>query len=158
PKKLIHYQNVVSSTGSNGYSVNWYPAPIMRLADLYLLYAEALNEYGGPSDDVYQYVNLIRERTGLPSVQDAWDTYSSNPTKYQQKDGLREIIHQERQIELAFEAHRLWDLRRWKKMLPTLNRPIRGWTLNQASATGYYQETEVFAPQFTQRNYLDPIR
>src|SRR6187402_2475871 len=49
-----------------------YPYPEMRLADLYLLYAEALNEAHGPSADVYDYVNRIRARAGLQTVENSW--------------------------------------------------------------------------------------
>jgi hypothetical protein len=59
-----------------------YPFPEMRLADLYLLYAEALNEAQGPVADVYNYVNQVRARAGLPTVQTSWTNFSTNPTKY----------------------------------------------------------------------------
>lgn len=155
-KKLIHYQNVVRTTSQ--YSVNWYPVPIMRLSDLYLLYAEALNEYYGPGDEVYGYLNALREKVGLPTVQDAWTQFSNNPGKFQTKEGLREIIHQERQIELAFESSRYWDIIRWKKLLETLNKPISGWDLVQSTAENYYKKTEVYYYEYGPRNYLDPIR
>ena len=58
-KKAVHYQNVIGPTG-NDYSVTYYPWPIMRLAGLYLLYAEALNESEGPGAAVYNYVNMVR--------------------------------------------------------------------------------------------------
>src|SRR5690606_14527035 len=101
PKKLINYLNVV---GVSSYSVVAYYWPNMRLADLYLLYAEAANEYLGPNDGSFEYLDLVRERAGLPGVQDAWAQHSRNPTKFQTKEGLREIIHQERRIELVYEA------------------------------------------------------
>src|SRR5690606_15260110 len=49
-----------------------YPYPVIRLADLYLLYAEALNEYSGPSAEVYHYVDLVRERAGVPRLEEVW--------------------------------------------------------------------------------------
>jgi len=156
PKKLIHYQNIVSTTST--YSTNWYPVPIMRLADLYLLYAEALNEYYGPTDEALSYLDSIRSRVGLPKVKDAWTEYSNNPTKYQSKDGLREIIQQERQIELAFESSRYWDLIRWKKLLEMQNKPISGWNLTAPEAEQYYQPQVLDQFTFTKRYSLDPIK
>src|SRR5690606_4996377 len=94
-KKLINYENIASKT-SPSYSAVSYPWPVMRLADLYLLYAEALNESQGPGPEVYKYINLVRQRAGLPSVQNAWSNYAIDPAKHTTINGLREIIHRER--------------------------------------------------------------
>lgn len=155
PKKLLHYQNILSESS---YSTVWYAFPVLRLADLYLLYAESLNEYSGPGQEVYSFLNEVRTRAGLPTVQEAWTTYSSNPTKYTQQSGLREIIHQERQIELALEGQRFYDILRWKRADEFFNKPVSGWALSQSSASGYYQKTKLFEPRFEQRNYLEPIK
>src|SRR5690606_9015382 len=114
-----------------------FPYPIIRIPDLYLLYAEALNEAYGPSDEAMKYIDLVRERSGLKGIVFSWSNYSSTPDKFRDKDGLREIIHQERLIELAFEGHRFWDLRRWKKAIQVLNRPIQGWNIDQESPEDY---------------------
>ena len=74
-----------------------------RLGEIYLNYAEALNEYQGPVADVYNYVNVIRNRAGLPDL-------PTGLTKEQMQDKIRH----ERRIELAFEGHRFFDVRRWK--------------------------------------------
>src|SRR5690606_2450303 len=129
----------------------------MRLADLYLLYAEALNEVSGPEPEVYEYVNLVRARAGLPTVEDSWTRYSRQPTKFTHQDGMREIIHQERMIELIFEGQRYWDLRRWKKATEELNKPITGWSLLQEEPETYYREVTLFQQNFSLRNYLWPI-
>src|SRR3546814_15577579 len=97
----------------------------MLLAELYLLYAEALNESQGPVPEVNKYVDLVRERAGLEPVATAWSTYSTNPGKPGSQTGMREIIHQERMIELAFEGKRFWDIRRWKTAAEILNNHIR---------------------------------
>lgn len=154
-KKRIHFQNIVPTNTT--YSVVWYPSMIMRLADLYLLYAESLNEYSGPSETVYQYLNLIRERAGVPTVQSSWSTYSTNPEKYLNKDGLRSIIQREREIELCFESQTFWDMRRWLRAEEEFSKPITGWTLQRADAESYYQPVVLFEPKFLKRNYLDPI-
>lgn len=78
---------------------NWY---LYRLAEAYLNYAEALNEYQGPVPEAYQAVNIIRNRVGMPNL----------PTGLS-KEQFRERVRNERNIELAFEEHRLWDIHRW---------------------------------------------
>ena len=108
----MHFQNTQGAS-ANDYSITNYPWPIFRLAQLYLLYAEALNEKSGPDAEVYRYINLVRERAGLQTVQVAWSTYSNNKGKYLTQPGLRAIIHRETLIELAFEGARFCDLRRW---------------------------------------------
>lgn len=153
--KRIHYQNVINGTSS--YSTIWYPAMILRLADLYLLYAEALNEYQGPNEEVYTYLNLVRERAGIPSVQSAWTNFSTDPNKYQHKDGLREIIHRERELELCFESQLFWDAKRWKKAEQMFTTSISGWNYTGATATDYYKRGVVFNQKFEKRNYFDPI-
>jgi hypothetical protein len=130
---------------------------MIRLASLYLLYAEAENEVGGPNDQVYKYVNLVRARAGLHSVEDSWSSYSKKPTKYTNKDGMREILHSERLIEMAFEGQRFWDLRRWKEAATELNKPITGWDLIQEDAASYYRERVIFNQTFTTRDYLWPL-
>ncbi|GAA4304797.1 RagB/SusD family nutrient uptake outer membrane protein [Compostibacter hankyongensis] len=155
PKKLVNFQNVIGS--GNTYTVQDYPWPIMRLAGLYLLYAEAQNEASGPGQEVFRYIDAVRERAGLPTVEDAWTNYSTSPGKYTTKEGMREIIRRERLIELAFEGQRYWDLRRWKEAAKTLNQPITGWDTNQEDAASYYRETVLYNQQFTTRDYLWPI-
>jgi len=155
-KKYVHWQNVIG-TGAN-YSTTNYPWPLIRLADLYLLYAEAVNEANGPGADAYQYLNAVRQRAGLESVQASWATYSNNPSKFSTKEGLRDIIQQERLIELAFESQRFWDLRRWKLAQDKLNTPITTWDLQQTTAADYYRPTVLFNQTFGAKDYFWPIR
>lgn len=155
-KKVINFENVIG-TGTT-YSVVQYPWPIMRLSSLYLLYAEALNESAGPGPEVYNYINLVRQRAGLQSVESSWSNYSTNPTKYTTQDGLRSIIHQERLIELAFEGQRFWDLRRWKEASDMLNAPIQGWDGHQEFAVAYYKPITLFNQTFGEKDYFWPIR
>ena len=156
-KKLIHYQNVIAKSG-NSISVTAYPFTIMRLADLYLLYAEALNESKGPVQEVHTYIDLVRQRAGLKPVQTSWETYSSNPSKYTTQVGMREIIRQERLIELAFEGQRFWDLRRWKEATNQMNTPVRGWDLMQESPAAYFRPSVIYNQTFGLKDYFWPIR
>jgi hypothetical protein len=156
PKKLVHYQNIIGA--SNAYNVQNYAWPVMRLAELYLLYAEALNEVSGPGRESYQWINLVRERAGLPSVEESWSQYSRKPDKYTTREGFREIIQQERLNELAFEGHRFWDLRRWKKAMIEMNKPIFGWDVEQSEASLYYRPKPLYNTTFLLKDYLWPIR
>ena len=155
-KKLVSYLSTASET-------NWYPYeysfPIIRLADLYLMYAEALNEWKAtPDAEVYQYIDLVRERTGLEGVVDSWNKYALNPAKPLNKEGLRDIIRRERMNELAFEGIRFWDLRRWKLAKEYMNKPIRGLNIIGETAAEFYQIQTVYELKFENKDYLWPIR
>jgi hypothetical protein len=154
-KKLINIGTTAAADGA--LTMVQYPWPEIRLADLYLLYSEALNEINGPSAEAYQWINLVRARAGLKSVQEAWSTYARESSKYTSKTGFREIIHHERLIELAFEGQRFWDLRRWKQSHLVLNGPIKGWDIEQVDAASYYKEVLLFNQSFKLRDYLWPI-
>jgi hypothetical protein len=157
PKKLVPYQTYFGAQTVYHY-FSW---PFMRLPALWLLYAECLNEVSGPGAEVYQYIDQVRARAGLSGVQNSWSLYSNNPTKPSTKDGLRQIIHQERRIELAFEGQAGWDLRRWKELQNVLTGPIQGWNIdpsrNNHTIAGYYQLVNYYQPVFGLRNYLYPI-
>lgn len=154
-KKLNNYQTTVS-TGSNATAV-YYAWPVMRLADLYLLYAEALNEAGGSKEEVLEYVDRVRERAGLEGVDRSWSLYSSRPDKPNTLEGRREIIQRERTIELAFEGKGYWDLRRWKTAYEELNKPITGWYVYGSTEEEYYVPVNLYQPLFTMKDYFWPI-
>ena len=154
PKKLVSYQSVYD----DGFQPSPFRLPIIRLAGLYLLYAEALNEAEGPVSEVFTYTDRVRARAGLQGVQAAWSAYSKNPTKFSSKEGMRQIIHQERRIELCFEAQIGWDLRRWKEMQSVLSQPLQGWSVYDSEAINYYRPTTKFIPVFGTRDYLWPIK
>ena len=154
PKKLAHYQSVYD----DGFQTIQYHLPLIRLAGLYLLYAEALNEVNGPSAEAYTYIDKVRTRAGLPGVVAAWTDYSKNPGKVGTKDGLRQIIHQERRLELVFEGQAGWDLRRWKELQSVLSLPMQGWNVYESAPANYYQPHTIFTAIFGLRNYLWPIK
>lgn len=154
-KKLVHFQNVIGN--GNDYSLKSAPFPLIRLSDLYLLYAEALNEQNGPTNEIYEYLDKIRERAALKGVKESWTNYSTNPAKFQTKEGLREIIHRERLIELAFESQRFWDLRRWKDAIKECNKPITSWDLRQETVESYYRILTVYKQTFGIKDYFWPI-
>ncbi|MEN7547624.1 RagB/SusD family nutrient uptake outer membrane protein [Rapidithrix thailandica] len=157
PKKLVHINNEIQNGVS--YEVERYPWPVVRLADLYLYYAEALNEVkGAPDAEVYAWVDRVRERAGLEGVKESWTAYSNKPNKPVSKEGMREIIQQERMIELAFEGARYWDLRRWKLSYEYLNKPVRAWRIDQKDPENYYRVQVIANPSFEIKDYLFPIK
>jgi hypothetical protein len=156
PKKLIGMKTQVKN--GTDLSTKQYSFPIVRLADLYLYYAEALNEAkGAPEADVYQYIDLVRKRSGLGTVVDSWRDFSNNPGKPLTKGGMRDIIQQERMIEMSFEGTRFWDLRRWKLAKKYMNKPIKGWSVLENIQDNYYTVKVLFNPTFSEKDYLWPI-
>jgi hypothetical protein len=154
PKKLVNYLSVYD----NGFVQQPFRLPLIRLASLYLLYAEALNEQGKSAAEVAGWIDRVRTRAGIQGVMAAWTNDSKTPNKLNSRDGMREVIHQERRIELAFEAQAGWDLRRWKELQGVLSQPLQGWNIYQDAAINYYRPTTVYTPIFNTRNYLWPIR
>lgn len=155
-KKLVHWESTTNS--NNAPTWRQYPWPEIRLADLYLMYAEALNETEPGSATAIAYLDMVRERAGLDGVVESWTAFSSNPNKFANQDGLREIIHRERLIELAFEGHRFWDLRRWKKAADVLNEDITGFSVLGRDTDSYNVERTIFSQTFiTPRDYFWPI-
>jgi hypothetical protein len=152
----LHATQTYSATSQGDY----FPFPIFRLADLYLMYAEALNEAEGPSDSVFHFVNLVRRRAGLEDLQYCWDNYTTLPQGYyNDQANLREIIRQERTIELAFEGKRFWDLRRWRK-ISEFNVTPQGWNIYGETKEDFYIQTVLprIPLKFTVKDYFWPIR
>ena len=116
-KKLTTY-NILSTTGYvfrkfvRNYAgqdrtdgdFNW---PVIRLADVFLMYAEADNEINGPTAKSIALVNRVRHRGNLPALESS---------KCSTHDAFFDAIEQERIVELLAEGHRVWDLRRWRRL------------------------------------------
>ncbi len=138
-------------TGST-YSNQSHNFPIFRYAETLLNYAEALNEVGRVEDAVTQ-IGLIRRRAGI--------TAGTN-NRYGIKVGItqaemREVVRNERRIELAFEEHRFWDLRRWKTAAVDLSGPVYAVKITSSGSTLTYQKVQVGTLQFDQKLYHMPI-
>jgi hypothetical protein len=109
-------ENILSNVHSGRSYRNWI---IMRYAEVLLNYAEAMNEAYGPSNEVYDALDRIRRRGGITGS-------VSTRSDLKTKESLRNFIHKERTVELAFEEHRMWDVRRWNVAVEALSRPIYG--------------------------------
>lgn len=95
----------------NEGNYNW---PLMRLADVYLMYAEATNEVNGPQADAIELVNKVRRRGNLPALSAA---------KTADRNAFFDAIEQERIVELFGEGQRAFDLRRWRKLETAFGQP-----------------------------------
>ncbi|HEY4155825.1 MAG TPA: RagB/SusD family nutrient uptake outer membrane protein, partial [Puia sp.] len=115
----------------------------MRYAEILLNYAEAINEAQGPAS-AYAPINLIRNRAGMPDL----------PTGLSQTQ-MRLKIQNERKVELAFEEHRFWDVRRWKIAGTVNNFTAMGVSVTESGGVLHY----AYAVPNTGGNLdYDPVR
>lgn len=134
--------------GSNGdWATSSTDFIVFRLGEVLLNYAEAAFELG-KSDDALDAVNLIRERAGIALL-----------TSIDQ-----DKIRHERKVELAFEGHRYWDLRRWRIATTVLSQNNSGLSYVLDYNTGKYKlvvinnvDGTVTPPAFYPQNYYLPI-
>lgn len=137
-KKLMHpdvrINNDGTTSGKRHFDVYF------RYTELFLIMAEAANEIGGPDNKIdgmsaRDIIAAIRERAGIIQPDNYLASISS-------KEAMRDLIRNERRLELSFEGHRFWDLRRW------------GLALNE-TAEGYFYDGNNYVelPSVEVRNY-----
>ncbi|MHC2992446.1 glycan metabolism protein RagB [Pontibacter sp. HJ8] len=124
---------------------------MLRLAELYLNYAEALNEYKPGDPDILKYVNLIRSRAGIPEYGSA-----DLPAPASQEE-VRQAIRKERRVELAFENVRYFDTRRWKIAEQALDGPTYGLDITAPNIENFYNKVSFETRVFNKKHYLWPI-
>jgi len=127
-----------------------------RYAGILLNYAEAANEFSGPSADVYTVLYALRKRAGILTGPD--NTYGVPQGMTQ--DDMRSFIRNERRVEMAFEEQRFWDIRRWKIAAQVYNSAPLGGLDIQLSSGGqiFYNPISVLTPVFRDpQMYLYPI-
>lgn len=157
-QKLVHPE----SKSGDWRRVVRFPYPIIRMADLYLMKAEALNEYlDSPNQDVWDAINKIRHRAGIPAVEFAWSDAQCVRTEYMNKHttktGMRDIILKERGIEFAFEGSRFWDMIRYKKAVAEFSPPIYGWSTDKEMGSEFFVIEMKEDRYFQETYYLWPI-
>lgn len=134
------------------YSNQSHNFPIFRYAEVILNYAEALNEMNRVEEAVTQ-IKLIRQRAGIAA--------GAN-TRYGIKTGItqtemRDLIRNERRIELSFEEHRFWDLRRWKTAATELAAPVYGMKITKSGTARIYEKVQVGTLLFDTKMYHMPL-
>ena len=144
----------------------YQPGILYRMAEAYLGYAEALNESSpAPTPDVYKYVNLIRERAGMPQYGTGKDSNGFDKIPLNGQDEVREAIYHERRVELCCEnGLRYLDLRRWKKAEEVLNQPMYGMNFSGTKLSddpnddaAFFKRTQYIKRVYERKFYWYPI-
>ena len=150
-KKYINQGTIIAKTGSNSFAHAWV---IFRLAEFYLDYAEAALNYTGSGYvapeglpmTAAQAINVVRTRAKQPNMATGLD-FEAFKKKYEN----------ERFVELAFEGHRFFDLRRWKEA-PEYLKTIRGMKITrQDDGTMKYEEQTIDTRTWNDKWYLFPL-
>lgn len=132
-KKYATYSDDVYLPNINNSEINFI---VLRYADILLMYAEAQNEAAGSDESVYDALNQIRERAGMPDIPEGLT-----------KEEMREVIRHERRIELAGEALYYHDIRRWRTAEAVMNATVQ-------NSKGEVVQVRAFNKD---RDYLWPI-
>lgn len=120
---------------------------IFRLAEFYLNYAEALNEFEPENTEIKTSVDQVRQRVNMPPLPEGLT-----------QDQMRQRIYNERRVEFAFEEHRLWDVRRWMIAASELSKPLKGVKISKDIYGNFnYTVTEVESRNFLPKMYFYPI-
>lgn len=129
----------------------------IRYTEIFLAYAEAANEAWGPTGNgghgysAFDVVKAIRTRAGITGI----DQYLLDAQG--DKDKMRELIRNERRLELCFENIRFWDLRRWKVALPKLNETVRGMKIDKANNVLSFTSINTESRDYKDYMYYGPV-
>lgn len=136
--------------GLGNWNIDRRPVILYRLANVFMDYAEALNEANPGDPDILKYLNLIRERAGVPLYGSADLPVPAGQTE------MSAALRKERRVELAFENVRFFDTRRWKIAETTDNGPVYGLDINK-NLPDFLQVVTFESRVFNKRHYLFPI-
>ncbi len=161
PQNGYLLRKMVSLEQNNRNNIHPYrPGILYRMAEAYLNYAEALNEVEPGNPDILKYVNLIRERAGIPQYGNGKDMI---PVSGSQNE-VRELIRKERRVELCCEGIRFHDLRRWKLGEEFLDGYDYGMNFNGTQYSddvnnpdAFFKRTTHLKRVFTKKFYWFPI-
>ena len=139
-RKLLNEDCIIQMKGGSGVSAQHKYDARIRYTEIFLAYAEAANEAYGPTSpapgasySAYDVIKAIRQRGGIED-----DQYLESIKSDQSK--MRDLIRNERRIELCFEGHRFWDLRRWKA---NLNEPVKAMEIKTVNGKKTYNVVDV---------------
>lgn len=151
--KFTHPTSFVSLSSN---ALTFYPFPIMRLAELYLSYAEAYAEYSGKLDgEAKTRFNEIRKRAGLPSIDESHPGVSG--------EALVNVIRREKTVEFMYEGQMLYDYRRWKiavKEFAGMENGMTGLNVYGSTPEEFYKPAVLDRQPFIYRSFqtLAPIK
>lgn len=147
----------LNTSGGQWGSITW---PIFRYAEILLNYVEALNEYDPSHSDILKYLNEVRVRAGVPDIETVYPDAVGNQAR------MRELIRQERRVELAFENKRFFDTRTWMIAEEVDGGPM--WGMNTSSSApssnaaqtpaGFWERTVFETRVFEKKHYLYPFK
>jgi hypothetical protein len=149
-----------NNDNTDAFTALYHHYQIFRYAEILLNYSEALNEYD-PANDAEITAGLIalRKRAGIRAGADG--RYGLPPAGSYSQELMRRIIRNERRIELAFEEHRFWDIRRWKicdQGDAVMTRPIRGVRITTTDRRNFsFEYVDVRSSIFAPHMYWYPI-
>lgn len=143
------------TSGTREYNGNNpHPWVVLRYAEVLLNYAEAQNEFlDAPDQSVYDCIIELRKRAGIEAGAD--NSYGLKAGMTQAE--MREIIRNERRIEMAFEEQRFYDIRRWKIAGEIFEQPVRGLTITNRDGNLNFAPNEVLNVKWDDKRYLFPI-
>lgn len=146
-RKFMNDNNVIDNPWNSTGQQPWI---YIRYAEILLNYAEAQNEAVGPDASVYSAINQVRQRASV--------NQPALPGGLSQSQ-MRDAIRKERQVELAFEEHRFYDVRRWKIADAVENTPAYGMaiTKNSDGSFTYARKVALDGKAFSAKNYWLPI-
>lgn len=133
-RKFLREHDYATLTGS---VIHW---PYLRLAEIYLSYAEALNELGR-TGEAYEWVDKVRGRVGLPKLQ-----------RNLSQEQFREMVLNERAVEFGFEEIRWFDLVRWKRA-EDFTKPLYGVKIWRQADGSYKYEKWQLAERYWKKNW-----
>ena len=137
-KKLL--RPAVNANPASANNAQHYKA-FIRYTEIFLGYAEAANEAYGPQGtgtygySAYDVIKAIRSRAGITGGDPYLESIKTD------KDKMREMIHNERRLELCFEGHRFWDLRRWKD---SITETAKGMRISSGTYTSFDAEQRAY--------------
>ena len=151
-KWLSDFVNLESSPATKKF----HYFTIVRKGEVFLNYAEAMNEAYGPEADpkghgmtAVEAIGKVRDRAGITKT-GSFDDYLESIKS--DKDIVRGLIRNERRLELCFEGHYFYDLRRWKE---DLNVPVKGIVISNAGTE--FTVKEIHTPNFADHMYFGPM-
>lgn len=133
------------------------PGIIVRLAEIYLNYIEALNECDPGNTDILTYLNKIRDRAGVRGYTTGATDNSHIHCNLNDQAEMRKLIRAERRVELCAEGTRYDDLRRWKEAETTLTGDFYGMNFDGTNAQNFYQRKAYIHRIYRKAYYWFPI-
>ena len=136
------------------YSNCYHLWVMLRYAEVLLNFAEAENEYlDEPSEEVYDALKYLRQRAGIEAGDDGMYGLKAGMTQAE----MRKVIHNERRIELAFEEHRFFDIRRWREAETIFQQPLKGMKIVPGDNGFTYTPYDVETVTWDNHRYLYPL-